>query len=125
MAEPLVLTYNLDDVTAERFAALCRRQQIRCRAVRHDEYALPIGALAGIPVARAQKAAAAGGFGDPMLVMCHMLGDQLDAFLRGMRDEGLPRVALKAVLTPSNVTWNSCRLRDELAREHAAMNTRP
>ena len=56
-------------------------------------------------------------FGDAMLVMCHMLSPQLDAFLQGLRDGGVPRVALKAILTPFNVGWNSAQLRDELARE--------
>ena len=125
MAEPLLLTYNLDPLTEGGLIALCRRQGIRLRPVRQDEYALPIGALAGIPVAGSGKGEAAPAFDDEMLVMCHMLSDRLDAFLQGMRDLGIPRIALKAVLTPSNVAWNSVQLRDELAREHAAMSRRP
>ena len=121
MAEPLLLTYNLNPHTANRLSALCEGQGIRVRAVGRDEYALPIGALAGIPVAPREPRAQADGFDDEMLVMCHMLSYQLDAFLAGMREAGLPRVALKAVLTPANVTWSSLKLRDELAREHQAL----
>ena len=127
MARPLLLTYNLKPGTTAGLDKVCRDLGIRVRGVKRDEYALPIGALAGIPVARPSNAEAAAvpPFDDEMLVMCHMLSDRLDAFVQGMRDLGIPRIALKAVLTPSNVAWNSVQLRDELAREHAAMSRRP
>ena len=112
MAQPLLLTYNLDGDTAAKLDAICRAQGIRVRSVNPFEFALPIGAVP------------ASTFADGMLVMCHMLSDQLDAFLRGMRMNGVPRIPLKAVLTPINVSWDSLRLHDELARENAAMGKR-
>ena len=123
MVQPLLLTYNLDRVRADGLRALCDRLDIRCRAVLPEEYALPIGALAGIPIAGQAAVAPIEGFDEAMLVICHMLSDQLDALLEGMRASGI-RVALKAVLTPANVAWNSRQLHDELAREHAAMRRR-
>ena len=120
MAEPLLLTYNLNGLTAAGVRGVCEELGIRVREVRREEYALPIGALAGIPMATS-GAPSGQAFDDEMLVMCHMLSDQLDAVLQGMRTRGVPRIALKAVLTPTNVTWSSAQLRDELAREHAAM----
>ena len=119
---PLVLIYNLDFDTENRLTLLCERQGIRVRRVQAWEYGQPIGALAGIPVGGSASPLARDGFSDRMLVMCHMLSPQLDAFLRGMREGGIPRVDLKAVLTPINITWTSRRLRDELAREHEQMN---
>ena len=121
MARPTLLTYNLDDETAARLEAVCREQSILLRAVRPFEYAAPIGALAGIPVANGSSGLPTATFNDEMLVMCHMLSHQLDAFLQGMRLGGVPHIPLKAVLTPTNVTWDSLRLHDELTREHAAM----
>ena len=120
MAEPLLLTYNLSPDAFIALHALCGKLGIRCRPVKPEEYALPIGALAGIPVAADASSAAEAGFDDGMLVICHMLSDQLDALLEGLRQGG-PRVALKAVLTPSNVAWSAYRLHAELAREHAAL----
>lgn len=120
MAEPLLLTYNLDLRSDAMLRALCQSMGIRCRSVARDEYALPVGALAGIPAVAPRNAPSAP-FDDPMLVMCHLSKPQLDAFLQGMRDAGVPRVALKAVLTPVNVAWSSRALRDELAREHEAL----
>ena len=124
MAQPLVLIYNLEAPVEARLTALCERQGITVRRVNPWEYGMPIGALAGIPVGRSAAPAMGASFSDPMLVMCHMLSPQLDAFLQGMRGEGIPRIALKAVLTPSNVTWSSVQLRGELMREHEAFNNR-
>lgn len=120
---PLVLIYNLDEATVARLAAVCDKLGFRARRVQPWEYGQPIGALAGLPAGK-NAALSVRTFDEPMLVMCHMLSPQLDAFLRAMRDDGLPRVALKAVLTPNNVAWSSARLRDELAREHEAISGR-
>lgn len=120
MAQPLLLTYNLDSITAAALKRACAPLQIRCRAVEPREYGLPVGALAGIPVSAPQADALAQGFADAMLVICFMLSDQLDALLAALRQAGI-RVPLKAVLTPTNVAWSSAQLRDELAREHEAM----
>ena len=121
MAEPLLLTYNLEPGTASALCAVCEGLNIRIRTVDRDEYALPIGALAGIPVKTGRQQDAQAGFGEPMLVMCHMLSPQLDAFLQAMRSASIPAIPLKAVLTPFNATWSSPRLRDELIREHWEM----
>ena len=123
MAVPTILCYNLDGNTLSGLRALCEAQGLALRTVSPFEYGLPVGALAGIPVA-AKPAPPLGGFSDPMLVMCHLLSPQLDAFLQGMRDRGIPRIALKAILTPGNVSWNSLELRNELAREHEAVTRR-
>ena len=126
MAQPLLLTYNLKPGTAAGLEQICRSLDICLRPVQPHEYALPIGALAGIPLDRKPSPGAAPitPFTDEMLVMCHILSNDLDAFLQAMRQAGLPRIALKAVLTPVNVTWNSASLHSELAREHSEMQRR-
>lgn len=121
MAQPILLAYNISPPSAATLAALCERQGIRYRPVTALEYGVPIGALAGIPVGKQGESAPAEGFAEPMLVMCHMLAPQLDAFLSALRGSGLPPIPLKAVLTPFNVAWPARQLRDELAREHEAM----
>lgn len=120
MAQPLLLTYNLNADTAAALKRVCDGLRIRCRAVLPWEYALPVGALAGIPVAKVPAASPAPGFGDAMLVICFMLSDQLDGLLAEMRRAGIS-VPLKAVLTPTNVAWSSAQLHDELVREHEQM----
>ncbi len=122
MAQPTLLAYNIGSAPAATLTALCERLGMRYRPVTAPEYDVPIGALAGIPMAARQgEAALAEGFSEPLLVICHLLAPQLDLFLSGLRESGLPPIPLKAVLTPANVTWTARQLRDELAREHAAM----
>ena len=125
MAQPLLLTYNLKPDTAAGLDMICRRLGIRVRTVGPEEYALPIGTLAGLPMAgtSADNPTPAPAFDDEMLVMCLMLSDALDAFLKALREAGI-RIPLKAVLTPVNVAWNSTALRAELAREHSEMQRR-
>lgn len=118
---PLLLTYNLDPSTTEKLSALCANMGIALREVKPFEYSLPIGALAGLPFSGPGRFSAPPALPGEMLVICHMLSDQLDALLVGMRAAGIPRIALKAVLTPNNVTWDSLKLYGELAREHEAM----
>ena len=120
MAGPLLLTYNLDARTDARLRALCQKLHLRYRAVLPEEYGETLGALAGIPTKAADVPGPLASFSDPMLVMCHFLNTQFNAFLQGMRADGI-RVPLKAVLTPSNVAWNAFELHDELAREHEAI----
>ena len=44
-----------------------------------------------------------------------------ELFLTTMNRAGLPRIALKAMLTPTNKSWNSQQLWTELRLEHEAM----
>ena len=60
-------------------------------------------------------------FSDPMLVFCNLPHEKLDHLLTAMGRAGLPRIALKAMLTPTNRTWTSQQLWTELRREHEAM----
>lgn len=56
-----------------------------------------------------------------MLVFCGLAQGRLDQILTTMNRTGLPRIALKAMLTPTNKSWNSQQLWTELRLEHEAM----
>ena len=60
------------------------------------------------------------GFGEEMLVICNLTDAQMDQMLAYFRKEGI-RIALKAALTPTNMSWSSIELHDELVREHEAV----
>ena len=53
--------------------------------------------------------------------MAGLSGWQLDAFLRGIRQKTGGTVALKAILTETNMGWDSVQLHQELQRERQAM----
>lgn len=120
MNSPIVLLYNLNGPNSTKIKLLCVKLGIRVRPVLPVEYGLPLAVLAG-----KEKAAAApyngAGFPDEMLVFVGFSSELLDAFLQGFREDKIPPIRLKAVLTPTNALWNSTMLMEELQQEHAAM----
>ena len=116
----LVLLYNLTE--KEKFAQIrftLFKLGIPWREVSPEEYALPIGRLAGVEV-EAEEEDAQELFTDEMLVLCGLEQAQFHAFLDQIR-RSRATVALKAVLTETNAAWSSYRLHREIAAEHEAM----
>lgn len=134
---PLILFYNLNNEKGKKIKLICLKLKIRIRPVMPKDYAKPVGMLAGIknlPAAPDTTApdAASGtsssdreAFTDEMLVMKDFDGRLLDRFLAEMNRAKIERVALKAILTPDNLTWDSFTLHDELQKEHEAMTKEP
>ena len=121
MNEATLLTFNLDESSRAKLDGICDSLRILPRHVSNDALSLPLGALLGLPVSSAPGQEAGIDFSDPMLVMCRFEEAQFNSFLQALRYSGLPRIDLKAVLTPSNIAWTPKQLRDELRREHAEM----
>ena len=101
---PLILFYNLSNEKGKKIRLICLKLHIRIKQIDPVDYAKPIGMLAGIK---------------------DFPGRLLDRFLLEMRRAKIARIALKAVLTPDNITWNSFALHDELQKEHEAMTKEP
>ena len=59
-------------------------------------------------------------FTGEMLVFCGFASDDLDSFLQGYKQTGVPRVDLKAVLTQYNADWTPKKLFEELSKEREA-----
>lgn len=121
MAPALVLTFNLPEAAVARIRQRAAGLGVRVKAVPPKSFAMPIGGMAGIPVQPVVAPVERGGFSEPMLVMCNLDEDRFNRFLQVLRSPDLPRVPLKAVLTPHNVGWNALQLYEELRREHEAM----
>ena len=125
MANPVILFYNIDNAKGRKLKFLCLKYKIRIKDVRKDQYSQTLHALL------ADKSTAAPAdftpdaledFSDEMLVFCGFTGQMLDSFLGEFSKNKIPRIALKAVLTKQNATWDSCRLHTELAAEHEALS---
>ena len=57
-----------------------------------------------------------------MIVLKDFSSAQMDGFLAFFRENQIPPVALKAMLTPVTQHWSSIQLHDELSREHTLMH---
>ena len=106
-----------------RTAPLCsylHAQGIACKGVPPAAYDKPIGAVLELPGFIGADVPLPGpAFAEPMLVMFGFHGDMLSKLLQFIRDTGLPPIALKAMVTPTNVAWSSRQLHAELQKEHA------
>lgn len=120
------LLYNLEhSEKGKKVKFLLIRMGIRIKNIQPQQYQIPLGILSGVSKlpedADAFPSYTGEGFEEEMLVMKNFTNAQLDEFLYRMRREGIPRIDLKAVLTPSNLSWDSLTLYEELKKEHAAM----
>lgn len=106
----------------EKNRAVCRAAQkisADVTVVNRRDYGQKIGALAGISgFHKDGKPYDGSDFAMEMLVFSGMLPTQVDAFLAEYKATGLPPVALKAVVTPHNVSWTADALFCELMKEH-------
>jgi hypothetical protein len=123
MGESTILSFNLSEPANGMLSVLCDGLGLRLSVVPKADFARPLGTLLGLPCAQ-PVADSAADFDDPMLVMCNLDETQFNAFLQALRYSGLPRIDLKAVLTPTNIAWNAAALHDELTREHLEMQRR-
>ena len=92
--------------------------RVRIRQVAPEQYGLTLEEL----LSRSEESRPVEeSFLEPMLVFCGLAQGRLDQILTTMNRAGLPRIALKAMLTPTNKSWNSQQLWTELRLEHEAM----
>lgn len=117
---PSVYMYRLNGKKGAKIRLLCMKLKIRAVSVRPEQYLLPLGVLTGLTQGSGQNWAG-GELPGEMLLFVNFDQRLLDAFLQGFRRDGIPSVALKAVLTPTNLNWTSLQLFEELCREHAVM----
>lgn len=122
------LLYNMEhSEKGKKVKFILIRMGIRIKNIQPEQYQIPLGILSGVQKlsdAPSEFTPYTGeGFAEEMLVMKNFSNAQLDEFLFRMRKDGIPRIALKAVLTPSNLSWDSLTLYEELKKEHAAMRS--
>ena len=121
MSGETVLMYNCSGPEWAKLRQIFLMLRVRIRPVEPEQYGLPLEQV----LSHSQESApVVEEFHDPMLVFCGVSGEKLDHLLATMGRAGLPRIALKAVLTPTNRAWNSQQLWTELRREHQAMESR-
>lgn len=116
-----ILTFRLGKEKQGLIASVSRRLGIRVVQVDREDYGQKLGALAGINGFPKEKSVYDGPeLPAEMLVFSGMNSAQVDAFLDAYRESGLPKINLKAVITPDNIFWSVQQLFMELMHEHMA-----
>lgn len=120
-----LIIYNIDDIDKEKqLTEFCRRLGYNVRKIKNSEADTCVGTLAGIKVPNTvpKKEKAPEGYKIPELIIFSGISDgDLDGFLAEYKSAGILPVALKAVVTPHNVSWSVYELARELQRERIAM----
>lgn len=113
--EKLLLIGLPDTAAIEKIADKLR---IRTAIVLPEQYAQSIGSLAGYVSANVSRNVPAVETLPPegILVMCELKNNRMDRLLEAFRKKELV-IPYKAVLTPTNISWNVFQLSLELQRE--------
>ena len=112
--QPEALLYNFND--PERLRQIRRylnRQKVKTRIVTAPEFLHPLGYLFEIPGFHPSSQFNLGSnFSDEMIVLKDFSSAQMDGFLAFFRENQIPPVALKAMLTPVTQHWSpsSCTM---------------
>ena len=126
-AQEVVLYYTPDrhgnDV---KLKGVLVRMGIRIRNISPDQIQETVGALAGVPGFSLSEGEGQGlqepVIPEPMLVMHRFTSRRVDELLLNLRKAGVPKINLKAVVTPSNCSWSFFHLYEEIRQEHEKMN---
>ena len=146
----IVLAYNFTPERLKSLRTLCMMLKVQLRPVAAAEVETPVGLLAGLlteaEVAAQKKLAAANLNGTQNSAAANLNGAQnsaaanlpavpkwellflcgfdqalLNRLLAAIRTSRLQKVELKAMLTPTNITWSGAKLLREISAEHAYM----
>lgn len=100
------------------------RMGVRIRNIGPEQAGETVGFLAGLEgfEKREEDSGELPEMTEEMLVLKQFSGKRLDELLLNLRRAGVPRIALKAVLTEHNAKWPFYQLYEELKAEHAQMN---
>ena len=120
-----VLLYNFQDKKRTgKVKFIFVLMGIRIKTVEKADYLKSLGELAGEEDTEPVNSLFDGeGFDDEMLVLNHFTDSQMNYMLAYLRKEKL-QIPLKAVLTPTNRSWNSLELYAEIKKEHEQMTGR-
>ncbi len=120
----MILLYQIENTPC--WPALQAALSIHKLSYRHitpAEYILPLQQLS-LSTSPAVLPSASSPLEEPMMVFCGLSSEQLSLFLDLMRRLEITGIALKAVLTPTNQSWTSRQLYEELKKERAAFQNR-
>lgn len=116
---PVVLLYHTPEGVLKRLTPLLRQQGISVRVIRKELYTVPLEMLLGLK--QPDKILQNPGIElpEPMLVMHGFSSEGVDTVLKLLRENKI-RIDLKAVTTPTNLSWTGLQMFAELQREREA-----
>lgn len=120
-----VMFYTRNIKKEKQIAALCRGLNFTVRTIKPQDINKPLGSIcvqsgikANSPKAKGERVKAPDNYRLPELIIFSGLSDEaLDRFLEEYKGLGIEPVGLKAVVTPTNISWSVYELVCELEKE--------
>lgn len=125
-----VLYYNPGkpgtDGNVSNMKAVLVRMGIRIRNVSPEQVNQTVGYLLSVDgyEAAPEKAGELPIIQEEMLVLKQFTSRRIDELLVNLKKAGVPKIALKAVMTENNCGWTFYQLYEELRQEHEKMTAR-
>ena len=119
-----VLLFNFqDEATIEQLRVICREMNLSIQMVPKDAWNQKVGYLLGKRGFVEAKADEDVQFvlSDEVLIFSHLTNKRLDQFLKKMKDNAVPPIIYKAVVTSFNTLWTLRRLCETMQTEHGAV----
>ena len=121
--EKVVLLYNFDKTRLQLVRRALAPLNTVIRTVAKKDYVQPVGYLVGADgIAPIKSKNTTETFDDEMLVMYGFGEEMIDVLIMALRMGGVGKIDLKAIITPSNIGWDSVKLYKEIKADHLAMN---
>lgn len=120
MSRPTVLCVALPADKLRHVRLACMRLSVMVQVVEDADLCQPLGALCGLTPKLTDAPSPAAPFPGEMLIMAGLNRQQAERLLAALKQARV-HLPLKAVLTPTNATWDCFRLYQELTAERAAI----
>lgn len=111
-----------NDTKAAKLKAVLVRMGIRIKNISPDQISQTVGYLAGFDGFKEQVKEEEPAVEEEILVMKNFSDRRVDELLMNLKRAGVPRIALKAVITDTNAKWKFYDLYQELKKEHDTMS---
>lgn len=120
----LVLLYNFSGDRLKTLRLALMSQKMMSKVVSVDDYKKPLGVIAKINKEQETEETLDDieNFSDEMIVMSGFTSDRINALISTLRKHKIGRINLKAVITPTNISWNSIELYKAVKADFEEMN---
>lgn len=117
--KPTILTFNLNENRLTKLRFICFKLGILVKPIPPERFDHHIATLIGLSEPETEPGRDT--FSDEMLLFHNLSDYQLNTFLATCKQQRFAPVALKAVVTPTNVAWTAAELYVELWQERQAV----
>ena len=122
MKEAILLVHFTDRIRRNQLIKALLPLRLPLKEIPQEDYGKCIGYLAGIKeLGSDETRSAKEELSGELLVMAGLSNQRMDQVLRSIRKSGIS-IPYKAVLTPSNQSWNVWELFEEIKKEHEKMS---